>query len=121
MNRLKGKYALITGGTTGIGLETARTFLNEGASVAITGRDPKTLDAGRTELGKSVLVIPSDAGDVPGQRKVAETIRAEFGRLDVLFINAGIVEKRPLENWDESGFDRSFDINFKGPFFLVQA
>jgi NAD(P)-dependent dehydrogenase (short-subunit alcohol dehydrogenase family) len=121
MNRLKGKNTLITGGTTGIGLETARAFLNEGARVAITGRDPKTLDAARTELGKSVLVIPSDAGDVSGQKQVAETIRAEFGRLDALFINAGIAELRPIEKWDESGFDRSFNINFKGPFFLVQA
>jgi NAD(P)-dependent dehydrogenase (short-subunit alcohol dehydrogenase family) len=121
MNRLKSKNALITGGTTGIGLETARTFLNEGARVAITGRDPKTLDAARVELGKSVLVIPSDAGAIPEQKKVAEMIRAEFGRLDVLLINAGIVEMRPLEKWEESGFDRSFNINFKGPFFLIQA
>ena len=121
MNRLKGKNTLITGGTTGIGIETARAFLNEGARVAITGRDPKTLDAAREELGKNTLVIPSDAGDVSGQKKLAETIRAEFGRLDALFINAGIAELRPIEKWDESGFDRSFNINFKGPFFLIQA
>jgi NAD(P)-dependent dehydrogenase (short-subunit alcohol dehydrogenase family) len=121
MNRLKNKTALITGGTSGIGLATAREFVDEGARVAITGRDPKTLEAARAQLGSSAVSIPSDASDAPGQTKVAEAIRREFGKLDALFINAGIVEMRPLEKWDESAFDRSFDINFKGPFFLLQA
>jgi NAD(P)-dependent dehydrogenase (short-subunit alcohol dehydrogenase family) len=121
MNRLNNKSALITGGTTGIGLETARAFLNEGARVAITGKNPKTLESARSELGEKVLVIPADASDVPGQKKVAEIVGHEFGRLDVLFVNAGIVEMRPLEKWDEGAFNRSFDTNFKGPFFLIQA
>lgn len=121
MNRLQNKNALITGATTGIGLETAREFLKEGARVAITGRNPNDLEAARRELGEKVLVIASDAGDAGGQKKVAETIRQEFGRLDVLFVNAGIVEMAPLENWNESSLDRSLDINFKGPFFLIQA
>jgi NAD(P)-dependent dehydrogenase (short-subunit alcohol dehydrogenase family) len=121
MDRLKNKRALITGGTSGIGLETAREFLREGARVAITARDTESLDAARKGLEGEVLTIASDMGDVGGQRKVAETIRQAFGTLDVLFLNAGIVEMRPLENWDESGFDRSFNINFKGPFFLLQA
>ena len=121
MNRLKNKRALITGGTTGIGLETARQFLAEGARVAITGTNPTTLERARTELGKDVLVISSDASDVPCQQKVAEIIRQEFGALDVLFVNAGIADMRPLEKWDEAGFDRSFAINLKGPFFLIQA
>jgi NAD(P)-dependent dehydrogenase (short-subunit alcohol dehydrogenase family) len=120
MDRLKNKRALITGGTSGIGLETAREFLREGARVAITARDTASLENARKELG-DVLPIVSDAGDVAGQKKVAETIRQTFGKLDVLFLNAGIVEMRPLENWDESGFDRSFNIDFKGPFFLLQA
>jgi NAD(P)-dependent dehydrogenase (short-subunit alcohol dehydrogenase family) len=121
MNRLKNKNALITGGTSGIGLETARTFLSEGARVAITGKNPEALKAARTELGDKLLVIASDAGDLRGQTKVADTIRQEFGRLDILFLNAGIVEMRPLDKWDEVAFDLSFDINFKGPFFLIQA
>lgn len=122
MNRLKNKNALITGGTSGIGLETARQFLDEGARVAITGRDEQTREAARKELGDSrVLVIASDAGNASGQKQVAETIRSEFGRLDILFINAGIAEMAPLEKWDESAFDRSLNINFKGPFFLIQA
>jgi NAD(P)-dependent dehydrogenase (short-subunit alcohol dehydrogenase family) len=121
MDRLKNKLALITGGTSGIGLDTAREFLREGARVAITARDTASLEAARKELGGDVLTIASDMGDVGGQKKVAETIGQAFGKLDVLFLNAGIADMRPLEKWDESGFDRSFNINFKGPFFLLQA
>jgi NAD(P)-dependent dehydrogenase (short-subunit alcohol dehydrogenase family) len=121
MDRLKNKRALITGGTSGIGLETAREFLREGARVAITARDTASLDAARKELGSDVVTIVSDAGNVAGQKKVAEKIAQDFQKLDILFLNAGIVEMRPLENWDEAGFDRSFNIDFKGPFFLLQA
>jgi NAD(P)-dependent dehydrogenase (short-subunit alcohol dehydrogenase family) len=121
MNRLTGKRALITGGTTGIGFETAQQFLNEGARVAITGRNPETLDAARKQLGSAVLVIPSDASDVAAQKDVADTIRREFGGLDVLFVNAGVAKLQPLEQWDEAGFDRVFTLNVKGPFFLIQA
>jgi len=121
MDRLKGKRSLITGGTTGIGLETARQFLKEGARVAITGRNQETLEAARKELGPDVLVIASDASQVPAQKEVADTVQKAFGGLDVLFINAGIVDMRPLEKFDEAGFDRSFAVNLKGPYFLIQA
>jgi NAD(P)-dependent dehydrogenase (short-subunit alcohol dehydrogenase family) len=121
MNRLKGKRALITGGTTGIGLETAREFLSEGARVAITGKNPKTLETARQELGPDVLVIPSDASDAAAQKQVADAVQKAFGGLDVLFINAGIVDMRPIEQFDPDAFDRSFAINVKGPYFLIQA
>ena len=121
MDRLKGKRALITGGTSGIGLETAREFLKEGARVAITGTNPATLAAAGKELGPDVLVISSDASDVAVQKVLAEKIRESFGELDILFVNAGIADLRPVEQWDEAGFDRSFAINLKGPFFLIQA
>jgi len=121
MDRLKGKNALITGGTTGIGLETARQFVQEGARVAVTGTNPATLEAARRQLGSSVMVIPSDAGDVYAQEKLAHIVGEAFGRLDVLFVNAGIVDMRPAGKWDEAAFDRSININFKGPFFLIQA
>ncbi len=121
MNRLKDKRALITGGTSGIGLETARQFLHEGARVAITGRNPATLESARTALGGDVLAIASDAGDVAGQNQVAETLRRSFGGLDILFLNAGIAEIRPAGQWDEAAWDRAFAVNVKGPFFLVQA
>ena len=121
MDRLKGKRALITGGTSGIGLETAHRFLNEGARVAITGKNPATLETARRELGSGVLIIPSDASEAGAQQKVVETLRQSFQGLDILFVNAGIADLRPVEQWDESAFDRSFAINVKGPYFLVQA
>jgi len=121
MDRLKGKRALITGGTSGIGLETARQFLAEGARVAVTGTNLETLEAARKELGEGVLVIRSDAADVIGQKQVAAAITEAFGGLDILFVNAGIALLKPLDAWDEAGFDRVFDINVKGPYFLIQA
>jgi NAD(P)-dependent dehydrogenase (short-subunit alcohol dehydrogenase family) len=121
VNRLKGKRALITGGTSGIGLETARQFLHEGARIAITGRNPATLEIARKELGSDVLIIPSDSADVAAQNSVAETLGRQFGGLDILFVNAGVAELKPIEQWDEAAFDRNFAINVKGPYFLVQA
>lgn len=121
MNRLSNKNALVTGGTSGIGFETARELLKEGARVAITGRDPKDLETARKELGDKLLVITSDAGEVTAQKQVADAIGQEFGRLDILFVNAGIVEMASLENWTERSLDHSLNINFKGPFFLIQS
>jgi NAD(P)-dependent dehydrogenase (short-subunit alcohol dehydrogenase family) len=121
MTRLTNKTSLITGGTSGIGLETARQFVAEGARVAITGTNPKTIEAARAELGDDVLIIRADASDVAAQTMVAAEIEKAFGKLDIVFINAGVADLRPVENWDEAGFDRTFDINVKGPFFLVQA
>ena len=121
MNRLEDKRALITGGTSGIGMETARRFLAEGAHVAITGINPTTIQTARAELGDDVLVIRADAGDVAGQTAVAEAVHQAFGSLDILFVNAGVIDHRPVEKWDEAGFDRSIAIMLKGPFFLVQA
>ncbi|MGO4338839.1 SDR family oxidoreductase [Labrys sp. KB_33_2] len=121
MKRLSGKRALITGGTTGIGLETARQFLAEGARIAVTGTNPQTLEAARKELGEGALVIQSDAADIAKQKQLAETIAQAFGGLDILFVNAGIAQLKPLADWNEADFDKVFDINLKGPYFLIQA
>jgi NAD(P)-dependent dehydrogenase (short-subunit alcohol dehydrogenase family) len=121
MNRLQGKCALITGGTSGIGLETAKLFAAEGARVAVTGTNPKSLESAKEQLGSEITVIASNAADVAEQSKLAERVRDLFGKLDVLFVNAGVVEMRALGQWDEAAFDRSFGINIKGPFFLIQA
>jgi len=121
MNRLEGKRALITGGTTGIGLQAAKEFLAEGARVAITGLNSETLDQARRELGSEVLIARIDAGDVMAQKQLAAILREAFGQVDVAFINAGIGVFKPLDLWDEASFDRSMAVNLKGPFFLVQA
>jgi NAD(P)-dependent dehydrogenase (short-subunit alcohol dehydrogenase family) len=121
MTRLLNKRTLITGGTTGIGLETAKQFLAEGARVAITGSNPDTLAQAAKELGADVLVLRSDAGNVAAQAALAQQIKDKMGGLDAVFINAGVADFRPIEAFDEAGFDRMFGINVKGPFFLVQA
>jgi len=121
MNRLTNKRALITGGTSGIGLETARQFLAEGARVAITGSSDASIDAARRELGDGVLILRSNAGVVAEQPALAKAVGEAFGGLDVVFINAGVAELRPVEQWDEAAFDRTLSINLKGPYFLLQA
>ncbi|KAA0085620.1 SDR family oxidoreductase [Mycolicibacterium sp. P9-64] len=121
MPRLAGKHALITGGTSGIGLETACRFLAEGATVAITGRSQERLDAVREDLHGSVLTICSDAGDVAGQEHVAAVLKDTWPKLDILVANAADVTHRPIEEWDEKAFDTMMATNLKGPFFLVRA
>lgn len=121
MNRLQGKRALITGGTTGIGFETARHFLEEGARVIVTGWNDDTLARARAELGGDTLVLKADAGAVEAQGQLGQLVREHFGQLDVAVLNAGIGVFQPLDAWDEEAFDRTFAVNFKGPFFLLQA
>ncbi len=121
MGRLEGKYALITGGTSGIGLETARQFALEGATVAITGRKAEGLEAAARELPESVLKIQSDSGDVTAQEQLAQALREQWPRLDALYINAGDVTHSPLQDFSEEAYDRLMAINLKGPFFLIKA
>ncbi|MBI3507825.1 MAG: SDR family oxidoreductase [Proteobacteria bacterium] len=121
MNRLAGLSALVTGGTTGIGLETARHFLAEGARVAITGQNPERLEAARKTLGANVVAIRANAADAGAQKALAAEIAAKFGKLDILFANAGIAEFAPIEAVDEAHFDRQFATNVKGPYFLIKA
>ena len=121
MARLEGKRALITGATSGIGLETARQFLSDGATVAITGRSQERLNAAARELGPTVLPIRGDAGDIEDQRRIAKSIAGHWGRLDILFVNAGDVTHRPLGDWDEATYDALMATNLKGPFFLIRA
>ncbi|RMX03575.1 SDR family oxidoreductase [Corticibacter populi] len=121
MKRLQDKFALVTGGTSGIGLETARQFLAEGATVAITGRDERALERARVELGSAALAIRCDAGDIGAQHDLAQALAQQWPRLDVLYANAGDVTHRPLQDWDETTWDRLMAINLKGPFFLIQS
>ncbi|MBB2748062.1 UNVERIFIED_ORG: NAD(P)-dependent dehydrogenase (short-subunit alcohol dehydrogenase family) [Microbispora rosea subsp. rosea] len=121
MGRLEGKHALITGGTSGIGLETAREFLAEGATVAITGRSRERLDEAARQLNGPLLPILSDAGDVPGQAALAARLKEEWPRLDILMSNAADVTHLPIEEWTEEAFDRLLATDLKGPFFLIKA
>ncbi|BFO09624.1 SDR family oxidoreductase [Serratia rubidaea] len=120
MTRLTDKYALITGATSGIGLETARQFIAEGANVAITGRSSRGLEEAQRQLGKAIA-LQNDAGDIAQQRQLAQQLAQRWPRLDVLYINAGDVTHQPLELWDEQRYDRLMYTNLKGPFFLIQA
>ena len=119
MNKLQDKIALITGGTTGIGAATAQLFQAEGATVIVTGSNPKTLEAARAEL-PGIEVIASDAGDVAATKALIDAVKEKHGRIDVLFVNAGIAAFAPFEAVDEAFFDRQFGINVKGAFFALK-
>lgn len=121
MGRLAGKHALVTGGTGGIGLETAREFLAEGATVAITGRSLERLDEAARQLDGPLLPILSDAGDVPGQEALAARLRQEWPKVDILMSNAADVTHLPIEAWTEEAFDKLVATNLKAPFFLIKA
>src|SRR5262245_54079639 len=119
--RLANKTALITGGNSGIGLATAKLFVAEGARVAITGRNPKTLAAAAAELGPNALAIPADVTDVASlERAVSQTV-AKFGKLDVVFANAGIGGASPVGQTSLAAFEQILRTNLTAVFFTVQA
>lgn len=118
--RLSGKRILVTGGTTGIGLEIAHRFVAEGARVALTGQNPENLAAAKAVVPEAI-VIASDASRIDAQKALAARLARELGEVDAVVVNAGIGIFQPLDAWDEAAFDRQMDTNFKGPFFLLQA
>ena len=120
MDRFKGKTALITGGTTGIGLATAKLFINEGARVIVTGRTSARIKEAQVELGDNAIVIHSDATSLPDMDALAEKVKETFGKLDVLFVNAGYVRFAPFEAVTEELYDEMLNLNAKGPYFIVQ-
>jgi NAD(P)-dependent dehydrogenase (short-subunit alcohol dehydrogenase family) len=120
MGKLEGKVAVITGGNSGIGLATAKEFKNQGARVAISGRDLETLESARKEIGSDVLAVRADTARLSDIDELFATVKNKFGNIDVLFINAGIALFAPVENVTEEFFDRIMDINFKGAFFTIQ-
>jgi NAD(P)-dependent dehydrogenase (short-subunit alcohol dehydrogenase family) len=118
--KLRNKVALITGGTSGIGLEAARLFRDEGAQVIVTGVNPARLEEASRQLGSTVLVVHADLRVRTDIDKLVATMREKFAHLDVLFANAGIGLAAPLESVTEDQIDEQFAINFKGIFFAVQ-
>lgn len=119
MARLQGKVALITGGTSGIGFATAKLFQAEGARVIATGSSAASVDAARKRL-PGIDFLHSDAGDVAATRALVEQVHDAHGQLDVLFVNAGIARLAALDASDEALFDKVFDVNFRGPYFLIR-
>src|SRR5258707_7232493 len=117
--KLQGKLAVITVGTTGIGLATAMLYVKEGAYVFITGRRHKELDAAVKAIGSNVTGVQGDVAKLEDLDRLYETVKAK-GKLDIVFANAGVAEFAPLGKITEEHFDKLFDINVKGTLFTVQ-
>ena len=118
--RLEGKIALITGGSNGIGLASAKLFIEQGARVIVTGRDEEGLTAASAELGEAALVLKSEAGSLEQIDVLIAQVKERFGRIDVLFLNAGLSRPAPFEQVTEEQFDAIVGLNFKASFFTIQ-
>src|SRR5712664_1467852 len=120
MGKLEDKIALVTGGTSGIGLATAKQFVNEGACVFVTGRRAPELAAGVKEIGRNVTGVPCDMSNLGDLDRLFAQIKREKGKLDIVFANAGVAKYAPFGTITEEHFDLIFDINVKGLLFTVQ-
>jgi NAD(P)-dependent dehydrogenase (short-subunit alcohol dehydrogenase family) len=120
MTRLNNKVALITGGNSGMGLETARRFVAEGAKVIITGRRQKELDAAVKSIGGSITGIQGDVSSLKDLDRLYAEIKKTHGHLDIIFANAGLAEFAPVEHITEDHYSRQFDVNVKGVVFTIQ-
>src|ERR1700761_2257046 len=115
--KLAGKKALITGGNSGIGLATAQLFIQEGAEVAITGRDQKTLDEAVKLLGPKAKGYRTDVADSAGRKAFFKQLAEDVKKLDIVFVNAGISGRTPVGKTDEAVFENIININLLGAFF----
>jgi NAD(P)-dependent dehydrogenase (short-subunit alcohol dehydrogenase family) len=120
MKRLEGKVAVVTGGNSGIGLASAIRLQQEGAKVAISGRSRKTLDEAVKTIGNGVLAVQSDVAKLTDVDKLFAEVSQKLGKIDVLFVNAGVATFAPLAETSESTYDTLFDINIKGAYFTIQ-
>lgn len=119
-NRFEGKVAVVTGGNSGIGLAVAKAFAAEGAKVAVTGRDEKTLREAERQIGAGTLALRADVSRPAELDRAFGEIKQRLGRVDALFVNAGIGKFVPFDQVTEQVFDEVTSINFKGAFFTVQ-
>ena len=120
MSTFQDKIAVITGGTTGIGFATAKRFIEQGAKVVVTGRTQETLDSAVAELGPNAVGYRGDVADLASLDGLFADVKQRFGRIDVLFANAGIAQFTPFAEIDEAHFDKLFNVNVKGLFFTLQ-
>jgi NAD(P)-dependent dehydrogenase (short-subunit alcohol dehydrogenase family) len=120
MKRLEGKVAVVTGGNSGIGLATAKRFQEEGARVAILGRSRKTLDEAVKTIGNGVVAVQGDVAQLADVDKLYTEVSQKLGRIDVLFVNAGVAKFVPFAETSESTYDEQFDVNIKGAYFTIQ-
>ncbi len=117
---LKNKVAVVTGGNSGIGLSTAQTLVNDGAKVIVVGRNQERLERAVSALGPNAKAVQGDVSNTQDLERMFNTIRSTHGKIDVLFVNAGVAEFIPMDQVDVDHFDRLFDTNVKGAYFTVQ-
>ena len=120
MGKLDGKVAVITGGSSGMALASAKRFVEEGAYVFITGRTQKALDEAVKQIGRNVTGVRGDAADLNDLDRLFETVKREKGRIDILYASAGVGEALPLGEITEQHFDAAFNLNARGTLFTVQ-
>ena len=120
MERYQDKKVVIIGGTSGMGLATAKMLMDGGARVLVTGLSQAGLESAQTELGKDALVVSSDARSLTDLDALAAQVKSEFDTFDLLFVNAGFSIRAPLEGITEAIYDEMFNLNAKGPLFAVQ-
>src|SRR5271156_1175085 len=120
MSRLNGKVAVITAGTSGMALATAKLFVEEGAYVFVTGRRKEKLDEAVSLIGRNVTGVQGDAANLADLDRLYDTVKREKGRIDILFASAGQGELATLEQVTEEHFDKIFDLNVRGTLFTVQ-
>ncbi|PYU00861.1 MAG: hypothetical protein DMG38_06125 [Acidobacteria bacterium] len=118
--RLQGKVAVVTGGNSGIGLASAKRLQEEGARVAISGRNKKTLDEAVKTISNGVVAVQADVSKLSDVDKLYSEVSKKLGKIDVLFVNAGVAKFAPLAETPETLFDEQFDTNIKGAYFTVQ-
>ncbi|WP_435624344.1 SDR family NAD(P)-dependent oxidoreductase [Flagellimonas sp.] len=121
MKKLENKVAIVTGATSGMGLETAKRYLEEGAKVVLTGRSQEKLDALKNELSGDYLLVKAEASSTADSKDLIAKTVEHFGKIDVLFLNAGVFRLETIDGLTEEIFDEVYNINVRGPVFTVRA
>lgn len=119
MSKLSGKVAIVTGATSGMGLDTAKLFLQEGAKVVLTGRSQEKLNAIEDQLSGDYLLLPAEASSIEDSKNLIQKTEEKFGKIDVLFLNAGVLRMEGIGQMTEAIFDEVYNVNVKGPLFTV--